>query len=145
MESRAFGVLCTISKRSPGFPFGSIVNYALDEEGRPIFVLSGLAVHTKNIADDAKASLCVFGPDAETDVLGAARMDLMGTVAIVPADELETARHLYFARHPDAEQYMEFADFNVYRMEVLDVYFVGGFGMMGWVTPSDYASSPKSS
>jgi hypothetical protein len=27
----------------------------------------------------------------------------------------------------------------VYRMDVLDVYYVGGFGVMGWVAASDYS------
>ncbi len=141
MESRGFGVLCTHSKHTPGYPFGSIVNFALDEAGRPLFVMSGLAVHTKNILENAKASLCVYSPEAETDVLGAARMDVMGEVHAVADTELEKARAAFFARHPDAEQYMEFADFAVYRMEVAEVYFVGGFGMMGWVSAGDYSAA----
>jgi putative heme iron utilization protein len=141
MQSRSFGVLCTVSKRAPGYPFGSIVNFALDEIGRPILVLSGLAVHTKNLKEDPKSSLVVYGEGAETDVLGTARMTVMGEVHAVPEEELDTARSTFFARHPDAEQYMEFADFAVYRMEVNDVYYVGGFGMMGWVIPSDYGAA----
>src|SRR6201993_1720695 len=27
-----------------------------------------------------------------------------------------------------------------YRMDVADVYYVGGFGVMGWVSPSEYYS-----
>src|SRR5947208_13853448 len=34
-----------------------------------------------------------------------------------------------------------FEDFSFYRMEVVDVYYVGGFGVMGWVSASDYACS----
>jgi hypothetical protein len=26
-------------------------------------------------------------------------------------------------------------DFSFYRMDVVDVYYVGGFGVMGWVLP----------
>ena len=140
MKARAFGVLCTQSKRFPGYPFGSIVNFALDETGRPLFVLSGLAVHTKNLKEDPKASLVVYGEGAESDVLGTARMTVMGKVVAVDESELGSARSQFFARHPDAEQYLEFADFAVYRMEVMDVYYVGGFGMMGWVTASDYSA-----
>jgi putative heme iron utilization protein len=133
LELRSFGVLCTLSKRTPGYPFGSIVNFAADAGGRPLFCLSGLAVHTKNLVEDPKSSLVVYGAGAENDVLGTARMTLMGEVRPVPGVDEEAARSLFFARHPDAEQYMQFADFVIYRMEVIDVYYVGGFGNMGWV------------
>ena len=33
---------------------------------------------------------------------------------------------------------MDFEDFAFYRMEVVDVYYVGGFGVMGWVPASEY-------
>jgi heme iron utilization protein len=56
----------------------------------------------------------------------------------VPEAEIDAAKVKFFERHPDAEQYMEFADFAVYRMDVADVYFVGGFGNMGWVAATDY-------
>jgi heme iron utilization protein len=130
-----------MSAKKPGHPFGSIVNYALDERGRPIFVMSALAVHTKNLVGNPNASLCVFSEEAENDVLGAARMNVMGEVRRVPEDQTDVARAAYFKAHPDAEQYMEFADFAVYRMEVGDVYYVGGFGEMGWIMPGDYSAA----
>ena len=141
MASRTFGVLCTVSKRAPGYPFGSIVNFALDEAGRPLFVLSALAVHTKNVKEDPKASLVIYGEGAESDVLGTARLTVMGVIRPVPESEVGAARSKFFARHPDAAQYMAFADFDVYRMEVADVYYVGGFGVMGWVTASEFKTA----
>jgi hypothetical protein len=33
---------------------------------------------------------------------------------------------------------VDFEDFSFYRMEVVDVYFVGGFGVMGWVAASEF-------
>ena len=33
---------------------------------------------------------------------------------------------------------MDFEDFSFYRMEIVDVYFVGGFGVMGWIPVADY-------
>jgi heme iron utilization protein len=50
VESRGFGCLSTLSARHPGFPFVSIAEYATDAAGRPLFLLSGLAVHSKNLA-----------------------------------------------------------------------------------------------
>ena len=36
---------------------------------------------------------------------------------------------------------MDFEDFSFYRMDVVDVYYVGGFGVMGWVPASEYVNS----
>jgi hypothetical protein len=36
---------------------------------------------------------------------------------------------------------MDFGDFGLYRMNVADVYFIGGFGEMGWVSKSDFAAA----
>src|SRR5664280_679045 len=36
---------------------------------------------------------------------------------------------------------VDFDDFFFYRMDVLDVYYVGGFGVMGWVTALDYSQA----
>ena len=36
---------------------------------------------------------------------------------------------------------VDFDDFSFYQMDVLDVYYVGGFGVMGWVAASDYSQA----
>jgi putative heme iron utilization protein len=33
---------------------------------------------------------------------------------------------------------VDFEDFSFYRMDVVDMYFVGGFGVMGWVSAAEY-------
>lgn len=136
VESRGFGCLSTLSARHPGFPFVSIAEFASDGAGAPVFLLSGLAVHTKNLEADPKASLIVFAPDAEQDTLGSARVTLMGELHRLEEDA--AVRERYLARHPQAAQWVDFGDFGFYRMEVADIYYVGGFGQMGWVSGSDY-------
>ena len=136
VESRGFGCLSTQSARHTGFPFVSIVEYAVDATGRPVLLLSGLAVHTKNLTVDARASLIVFAPGAEQDALGSARVTLMGEVR--PEADEDDVRARYLLRHPQAEQWVGFGDFAFHRMEIADVYYVGGFGQMGWVSGSGY-------
>jgi putative heme iron utilization protein len=63
----------------------------------------------------------------------------MGTVTPVPQEERAPVRAGYLARHADASFWVDFGDFAFYRMEVMDTYFVGGFGVMGWVSAEDYA------
>ena len=139
VESRGFGCLATQSARHPGFPFVSIAEYATDEAGAPVLLLSALAVHTKNLIDDPRASLIVFASDAEEDTLGAARVTLMGEVQpVVDQTDTATVRRRYLSRHPQAAQWVDFGDFAFYRLQVADVYFVGGFGQMGWVSTGNY-------
>ena len=51
------------------------------------------------------------------------------------------ARAIYLARHANSKYWVDFEDFSFYRLEVVDVYYVGGFGVMGWVAASDYTSA----
>src|ERR1700719_4700498 len=74
------GSLSTLSRKQPGFPFGSVMPYGLDGMGRPIFLISTMAMHTQNMQADGRASLLVTQADAGGDPLGAARVTLVGNV-----------------------------------------------------------------
>ncbi len=67
------GVLSTHSKSMPGFPFGSVVPYCLDEQGRPLILISRIAQHTHNLQKDPKCSLLVGEREAE-DVQAVGRL-----------------------------------------------------------------------
>lgn len=131
------GALSTMSRKHPGWPFGSVMPYALDEAGRPLFLISSMAMHTQNLLGDAHASLLITQSDAP-DPLGAARLTLMGEATKLAVEDVPGARKLYLARHENARYWVDFDDFAFYRMEITDAYFVGGFGVMGWVTADDY-------
>ena len=135
------GTLSTVSKKHPGVPFGSLMPYGLDEKGRPTFLISTMAVHTHNVSNDPKASLFVSQSDAGGEPLNASRVTLMGSVNRVPEAELEGVRARYLARYSNASYWVDFDDFSFYRLEIEDIYFVGGFGAMGWVTVDDYDSA----
>jgi heme iron utilization protein len=135
------GSLSTLSRKQPGFPFGSVMPYGLDEAGRPLFLISTMAMHTQNLKTDARASLLVIQPNAEGDPLGASRVTLLGNVLAVTEPELAQTRKLYLERYENSKYWVDFEDFSFYRMEVVDVYFVGGFGVMGWVAASEYGAS----
>src|SRR3984957_14756802 len=133
------GSLSTLSRKRPGFPFGSLMPYALDGAGRPLFLISTMAMHTQNLQQDAHASLLVTQPEAAGDPLGAARVTAVGNAATLAAPEVADARALYLERHPNSKYWVDFDDFSFFRMEVVDVYYVGGFGVMGWVAAPDYS------
>jgi len=134
LEQRTFGVLITNAESLPGYPFGSLTPYALDAQGRPVFLLSSLAIHSANLHADARAALFVFSDAAETKASVAARLNVIGQVRPVDAAEIDEMRALYVAAHPEAAQWAEFGDFSFYRMQPEQMYYVGGFGVMGWVS-----------
>ena len=115
--------------------------YVLDGQGRPVYLISSMAMHTQNIAADLRGSLLVMQSDANGDVLGASRVTLMGEIARVAEDEESQVRELYLASYPNAKYWVDFKDFNFYHMDIVDVYYVGGFGVMGWVSAEDYLAA----
>ena len=138
------GALATLSRKHAGYPFASVMPYALDEHGQPLVLISAMAMHTQNLQADARASLLVTqpvgGPPGRepTDPLAAARLTLMGEARALARGEASGAREVYLARHSRAAYWVDFDDFSFWRLDVHDVYFVGGFAAMDWVTAEDY-------
>ena len=135
------GALSTVSRRRPGHPFGSVAPYSSDGRGRPVFLISGLALHTKNLEADPRASLLVAEPDAVEETLAAPRVTLMGEARRLAPAELTAERARYLERHPTAAAWVDFADFSFWRLEVTEVYFVGGFGAMDWIAGEAYVDA----
>jgi putative heme iron utilization protein len=133
--------LSTVSRKQPGFPFGSLMPYALDAAGRPLFLISTMAMHTQNLKADRRASLFVSQPAADGDVLGAARVTLVGNVVQLGEEDKVEVREIYLKAHPNSRYWVDFTDFAFFRLEPVDVYYVGGFGVMGWVTAAEYATA----
>ncbi|PYM98048.1 MAG: pyridoxamine 5'-phosphate oxidase [Candidatus Rokuibacteriota bacterium] len=135
------GSLATVSRKHSGHPFASVMPYALDAEGRPLVLISSMAVHTQNLHGDARASLLVTLPGGASDPLAAGRVTLMGEASRAGDSDLAAVRAAYLERHPTARYWADFDDFSFWRLEVSDVYFVGGFAAMGWVDAADYRRS----
>ena len=138
VERARTGALSTHSQQQPGYPFGSVAPYAPDERGRPVFLISGLALHTKNLEADPRASLLIAPVEGIEDPLAAARVTLLGEARRLSADEATADRARYLERHPGAATWVDFADFAFWRLEVRGAYFVGGFGAMDWIARDAY-------
>src|SRR5215203_6760699 len=80
MREARSGALGTLMA-GPGDPYCSLVNVATQADGTPLLLISGLAIHTKNILADPRASL-MLDERKEGDPLQGARVMLMGMVAI---------------------------------------------------------------
>jgi putative heme iron utilization protein len=112
--------------------------YAADGQGCPVFFISSMAVHSQNLMEDPRSSLLVMQPDVAGDPLGAARVTILGTTTHVTREQVQD---LYLSRHENARFWQDYSDFAFYRLEVSAVYFIGGFGVMGWISAEDYATA----
>jgi putative heme iron utilization protein len=117
------GALATLMP-DRGDPYCSLVNVATAHDGSPLLLISTLAIHTKNLLADPRASLMLDERKAG-DPLEGARVMLMGRIA---ATDDATARRRYLSRHPEAEMFAGFPDFAIYRMDVERAHLVAGFG-----------------
>ena len=72
------GSLATLLARMPGHPYASLVLVATEPDGTPLFLISRLALHTRNLEQDARASLLIDGTDGLADPLTGGRLTLIG-------------------------------------------------------------------
>lgn len=114
-------------------PYCSLVNVATLPDGAPLLLLSRLALHTRNLLHDPRVSL-LLDERKEGDPLEGARVMLQGTVASTADGR---ARDRYLARQPEAEMFVDFADFGFYRMTLEGAHLVAGFGRIVDLTASD--------
>src|ERR1700759_3894855 len=133
------GHVSTVGAREPvGYPFGSLVGYALDDRGRPLLLLSELAEHSTNLAADPRASLLVAAaPEEGVDPLSTARVTLVGDLREVDTAERAAAHERYRQVH-DGAFYSSFADVRIYRLEVANVRYVGGVRRVSLVSARGY-------
>ena len=130
-EARS-GALATLMAGS-GDPYCSLVNVATAADGTPLLLISRLAVHTKNVLADPRASL-MLDERKEGDPLQGARVMLMGAVT---KTESADARRRYLAYQPEAEMFADFADFAFYELKLKGAHLVAGFGRIVDLTPAD--------
>lgn len=137
----ASATLSTIAREPAGYPFGSLVAVAFDDEGAPLLLLSRLAEHTQNLAAREEASILVVEPAEGADPLATGRLSILGRCRPMVGDRADAARARFLAKHPEAEPYAGFSDFAMYRLEPSAIRYVGGFGRMSWVDIDRYRSA----
>jgi heme iron utilization protein len=134
----SFGVLSTVSMDLPGYPFGSVTPYCTDRMCRPIIYISHIAQHTKNIVADSRVSLTVVERGAASDdVQAQGRITCVGDARPVDRGDDDVSER-YFRHFPSARQYDRTHDFEFFRVELVRVRFIGGFGQIFWVEPAAF-------
>lgn len=127
------GALATFDVNSR-LPLATLVGVASDWDGSPLFLMSQLARHTRNLADNALGSLLLTTANGRGDPLNQPRLTIGGQ--LVPHLE-PTSKRRYLQRNPKAKLYADFADFALHRMTIESVHFNGGFGRAEDLKPED--------
>lgn len=126
------GALATNDPQS-GFPLATLVNVATDIDGSPVLLLSGLSLHTRNLAEDGRAAL-LLAQTGKGDPLAHPRLTVVGRCSVT-RDERASRRFLF--KHPKSRLYVELPDFAFWRMAISGVHLNGGFARAAKLTPQD--------
>ncbi len=127
------GALATL-EATGGAPLTTLIGVASDFDGAPLFLMSTLSRHTRNLARDPRASLLLTSALERGDPLNHPRVTLSGRIEQTAAPR---AKVRYLQRNPKAQLYAGFADFGLYRLRIDDVHFNGGFGRAAPLTVTE--------
>jgi putative heme iron utilization protein len=125
--------MATIDAKN-GYPYASLVTLATDASGAPTLLISNLARHTANLAKDPRASIMVDETGTLADPLQGARVTVHGKLE---RTKEEAVRRRFLARHPEASFYADFPDFGFFRLAVEGAHYIGGFGRIFDLAPSE--------
>ncbi len=137
LRQQELAVLSTHSKSTPDYPFGSVTTYITTVNGEPIFYISNLAQHTRNILQNPKMCLTVFEGN-QNDPNAGARLSIMGDAILVDDTKLEQVKQRFFTLYPDSRDYQKMHDFNFYQLKTHRVRYIGGFGDINWISQQDW-------
>jgi len=137
------------------------VDYILDDEGNPVFLMNDMSMHTVNIREnslsegeetpDGSRMVTLFtqlksqGLDSRGQDVS--RCSITGTVSKLdtannPPADIDTIKLRYSITHSYADRVIDSPKFSFYRLTPKKIYFVGGFGVQSsWVPLHDYRSA----
>ena len=162
------GTLCTLSNVEgiEGFPYGSIVPFAIDRDGCPYILVAEIAAHTKNLLNSSKSCLFISHPEPSGDPQSHWRASIIGDFSriISPSrindlsqEELEKSIQIseeeeenmlirYCQRVPKAESYLKTHNFFFWKMNNIErVRYIAGFGKICWIEGEDFINAVSDS
>ena len=140
LHGQHYATLATHAGQLPGYPYATVLPYVLDEQHRPLLLISALAEHTRNLLADGRCSLSVLEAGA-SDVQAAARLTLLADAERVEPAALLRQRFLRY--QPAAEQLLQL-DFMFFRLNPIRLRYIGGVGRMGWLEADELAHASLS-
>lgn len=118
-----------LATRAGDQPYASLVTPATAPDLSPLLWLSALSPHTRHLAEEPRCALLITGPAPSPNPQTRPRVTLTGIAARVPEAERAALKARWLARHPYAALYADLPDFSLWRMEITEAQFVGGFAM----------------
>lgn len=127
------------SNSVPSTPFASLVTVAPAADLSPLFWLSAIAQHSRNLAHDPRCSVLLAGPPTTPNPQTAPRVTLSGTAARIDDPALVARWH---ALNPYAGWYASLPDFSLWRLTIEAVQAIAGFAAAAWIDPARLAPDP---
>jgi putative heme iron utilization protein len=123
-DARAGCAIATVldDDHARGFPFATVVPFGLDGQDRVVILVSDLAVHTRNLRRDPRASVAIAEPGA--DPQRGWRLSIVGRFV-----EDDRARAAYAGTWPIPA----LPDFHAFVLQPRTARLVAGFGAMAWI------------
>lgn len=138
LHEASWGSLATHSTQVSGYPFASIVPFAMNEQHQPVFLISDVAEHTKNLDTDFRAGFLVQKEDGR-NILAGERLSIVGDAErIAPSQALVEC---YLRYHPDAEQYLTIGGFDFFQLVPKRARYIIGFGQMRWIEGAEWTGA----
>jgi putative heme iron utilization protein len=132
------GTLGTLTEQ--GSPFVSLVACLDDGAGRPLFLFTALAEHTRNLKRDPRASLLVAAETTKA-TLDRPRVTLVGKVDWLNGAAAELAKQQFADTLPEAKVWVTLPDFKPARLAPEEVRYVGGFARAAQLSLDAYLAA----
>lgn len=137
VDQARFGALATLEPDT-GYPVASRIAVGTDNHGTLISLASDLSAHSRAIEHDQRCSVLI-GEPGKGDPLAHPRITLIGSFEKIDrrSAEMPSLREIWLEMHPKASLYIDFGDFNFYRLALERAYLNGGFGKAYVLVPAD--------
>ena len=148
-QKEGYCFMATISKDKSieNYPFGSVTGYALNENGVPIFALSKMSRHTKNIYENTAVSMVILEKNKIENVFQK-RVVITGNInkinddivdyEYIPSDKTIQLKDQYTKYHPNS-LWIDFPDVSMYILdEIKDIYYISGPTQTVKINPNEY-------
>ncbi|XP_059670227.1 uncharacterized protein LOC132315830 [Cornus florida] len=140
VSQSSWGVLNTISSDLGGAPFGNVVSFSdgLPGKGRgiPYFYLTTLDPTASNALKDQRSSFTIseypIGTcnKADPENPTCSKITLTGKLRVLDenSSEAKFAQTALFAKHPEMKDWPKDHDFQIFKLEIEDIFMINWFG-----------------
>lgn len=130
LNTHRTGTLGTLSEQ--GWPYVSMTPFAVDFKNPSLLIhVSELGAHTRYLLKRPQASFMVCAREewaAPVHALPRVTFQVEAEQLVRNSPPWEVAREAYLRRFPDVEFMMDFTDFHLFRLNIVRVRQVTGFG-----------------